>query len=91
MIASYADALLAYAMRTAEEEYAGIERAHDLLPEERLEKGHSKWLKEIERRGALLEQRKEEQDSDCSLAIAVEQQPKLTEYSVTNREETQRS
>ena len=31
------------------------------------------WLEELERRGALLGQREEEQGSDCLLAIAVEQ------------------
>ena len=69
MSASCADALLANAMRTVkvkrivEEEAAKIERAHDSLLKERLEKEHE-WLEEIERRGALLKQREEEQDPD---------------------------
>ena len=68
-MASYADALLTYAVRTVEakraveEETAEIERARDLPLEKRLEKGRE-WLEELERRGALLEQREEEQDSD---------------------------
>ena len=83
MSASYADALLAYVMRTAEarmtveEEAAEIERAHESLLEEHLEK-ERKWLEELERHGALLEQREEEQDSDCPLAVAVEQHPELS-------------
>ena len=64
MSASYADALLAYAKRTVEEEAAEIERAHNSLPEERLEK-EGKWPEDLERRGVLLGQREEEQDSDC--------------------------
>ena len=78
MSASCADDLLAYAMRiveakrTVEEEVAEIERAHDSLLEELLEKDRE-WLEELERYGALLEQREEEQDSDCPLAMAVEQ------------------
>ena len=60
MSMSYADALLAYAMRaveakkTMEEKTAEIERAHDSLLEERLEK-ELEWLKELERHGALLD------------------------------------
>ena len=60
--ASYPDALLAYAMRTVEskrtveEEAAEIERSHDSLLEERLEK-EREWPEELERRGALLKQR----------------------------------
>ena len=46
-----------------EEEAAKIERAHDSLVKERLQK-EREWLEEIERRGALLKQREEEQDSD---------------------------
>ena len=58
--ASYADALLAHAMRTVEakrtveEKAAEIERTHDSLLEERLEK-ELEWLEELERRDALLE------------------------------------
>ena len=65
MSASCADALLAYAMKTveakrsAEEEAAEIERAHYSLLKERLEKKRE-WLEELEGRGTLLEQRKEE-------------------------------
>ena len=83
MSASCADALLAYAMktveakRTVEEEAAEIERARDSLLEERMEK-EREWLEELERRGTLLEQREEEQDSGCLLAMAVEQQPELS-------------
>ena len=57
---SYADALLAYFMRaveakkTSEEKAAEIERAHDSLLEERLEK-ERKWLEELERRDTLLD------------------------------------
>ena len=57
--------MLTYAMRTVEakriveEEAAEIERTHDSLLEERLEKKRE-WLEELKRRGALLEQRKEE-------------------------------
>ena len=60
MSAFYADALLAYAMRTletkrtVEEEAAEIERAHDLLLEERLKK-ECELLEKLERRGALLD------------------------------------
>ena len=83
MSSSCADALLAYAMRaveakrTMEEEAAKIERAHDSLLIECLEK-EREWLEELERHGALLEQREEEQDSDCPLAMAAEQQPELS-------------
>ena len=58
--ASYADALLAYAMKTVEakraveEEAAQIERAHHSLLEERLEK-EREWLEELERRRTVLE------------------------------------
>ena len=55
---------------------AEVERAHDSLLEECLEKDRE-WPEELERRGALLEQREDNQDSDCPLAMAVEQQPKL--------------
>ena len=78
MSTSCADALLAYTMgtmevkRTVEEQATEIEPAHDSLLEEHLEKKRE-WLEELERRDALLEQREEEQDSDCSLAMAVEQ------------------
>ena len=59
---SYADALLAYAMRaveakkTVEEKAAEIERAYDSLLEEHLEK-EREWLEELERHGALLDRR----------------------------------
>ena len=83
MNSSYADALLAYAMRaveakrTVEEEAAKIKRAHDSLLVECLEK-ERECLEELERHGALLEQRKEEQDSDFLLAMAAEQQHELS-------------
>ena len=76
MSASYVDALLAYAMRTVEakrtveEKAAKSKQAHNSLLEERLEK-EREWPEELERRGALLEQREEEQDLDCRLAMAV--------------------
>ena len=60
MSAFYADALLAYAMRaveakkTMQEKAAEIERAHDSLLEERLEK-EREWLEELERHDALLD------------------------------------
>ena len=60
MSASYADALIPYAMRaveakkTMEEKVAKINRAHDSLLKERLEKERG-WLEELERRGALLD------------------------------------
>ena len=60
MSASYADALLVYAMRaveakkTIEEKATEIERAHDSLLEERLEE-EREWLEELEKRGALLD------------------------------------
>ena len=60
MSASFADALLAFAMRaveakkTMEEKTAEIERAHDSLLEERLEK-EREWLEELERLSALLD------------------------------------
>ena len=60
MSASYADALLAYAMRaveakkTMEKKAAKIERAHDSLLEERLEKERV-WLEELGRHSALLD------------------------------------
>ena len=81
--ASCADGLLAHAMRTVdakravEEEAAEIERAHDSLLQEQTEKGRE-WLEGLKRHGALLAQRGEKQDSDCPLAMAVEQQPKLS-------------
>ena len=80
---SYADTLLAYPMktveakRTVEEQTAEIERAHPSLLEERLEK-EREWLEELERRDVLLEQCEKGQDSDCPLAMAVEQQPELS-------------
>ena len=88
--ASYPDVLLAYAMRTVEaktaveEEAAEIEQSHDSLLEERLEKKRE-WPEELERRGALLKQREEEQDSDCTLAMAVEQQAELSILSPIGR------
>ena len=78
MSLSCVDALLASALRaveaqrTVEEEAAEIERAPDSLLVERLEK-EREWLEQLERHGALLEQREEEQDSDCPLAMAAEQ------------------
>ena len=64
-----ADALLAHAQRTVEEDTA-IERVHGLLLEERLEEEH-KWLGKImewfEEDGPPLERREEELDSDCPL------------------------
>ena len=75
-----ADALLAHAERTVEEDTA-IERVHGLLLEERLEEEH-KWLGEItelsEEDGPPLERREEELDSDCPLAMAAEQNPDLS-------------
>ena len=77
MNASCVDALLTYVMRTVEakrtmeEEIAEIERVNDSLLEEHLEKDRE-WLEELERRGALLEQCEEKQDSDCPLSMAVE-------------------
>ena len=59
MSASYADALLAFAMRavkakrTMEDKAAKIDRSHGSLLEERLEK-EREWFEELERRGALL-------------------------------------
>ena len=81
MSASYTDALLAYVMgtveakRTMEKEATEIERTHDSLLEEHLEK-EREWPEELEASGALLEQREKEQDLDCPLAMVVEQQPK---------------
>ena len=83
MSTSCANALLTYAMRTVEakrtleEEDAEIERSHDSLREERLEK-EREWLEELERRGVLLDQREEKQDSDYLLAMAVEQPTELS-------------
>ena len=83
MSASCVDALLEYVIRTVEakriveEEVTEIERAHDSLLKERLEK-EREWLEELEGRSARLKQREEEQDSDCPRAIAVEQQPELS-------------
>ena len=60
MSASYADALLAYTIRAVEsrraieQKAAEIERAHDSVLEERLEK-EREYLGELERRGALLD------------------------------------
>ena len=75
-----ADALVAYAQRTVEEDNA-IERVHSLLLEEHLEEEH-KWLGEItewlEEDGPPLERRKKELDSDCPLAMAAEQNPELS-------------
>ena len=51
---------MAYAMQaveaknTMQEKAAKVERAHDSLLEERLEK-EREWLEELERRGALLD------------------------------------
>ena len=59
MSASYADALLAYAMKvveakkTMEEKASEIERGHDSLLKERLEKERER-LQELERRGGLV-------------------------------------
>ena len=59
MSASFADALLAFAMRavkaqsTIEDKATKIERAHDSLLEERLEK-EREWLEELGRRRVLL-------------------------------------
>ena len=95
MNASYADALLAYtinaveAKRTVEEEAAEIERAHDSLLEERLEE-EREWLKKLERRGALLEQHELDQQSRLPPRNGGRTTTRA-EYSVTNREETQRS
>ena len=44
------------AKKTVEEKAAKMERAHDSLLEERLEK-EPEWLEELERRGALLDWR----------------------------------
>ena len=61
MSASYADALLSYATttveakKTTEKKAVEIERAHDSLLEERLEK-EREWIEELERRGALLDE-----------------------------------
>ena len=72
MSASCADALLAYitkaveAKRAVEGEAAEIERAHDSLLEGRLEK-EREWLEELERRGAVMEQREEEQTRTAPL------------------------
>ena len=75
-----ADALLAHAETTVEEDTA-IERAHGLLLEERIEEEH-KWLGEItelfEEDGPPLERREEELNSDCPLAVAAEQNPELS-------------
>ena len=83
MSASCVDALLAYDMRTVEakrtveEDATAIERALASLLEERLEK-EREWLEELERRGALLEQHEEEQDSACPLPMAVEERLELS-------------
>ena len=75
-----ADALVAHAQRTVEEDTA-IERVHSLLLEERLEEDH-KWLSEttewFEEDGPPLEWREEGLDSDCPLAMAAEQNPELS-------------
>ena len=90
MSASCVDALLTYATRTVEakrtveEEAAEIKRAHGSPLEERLGKERD-WLEELQMRGALLEQRGEEQDSDCSLAMTVEQHPELSNPSPIGR------
>ena len=65
------------AKTTLEEEAAEIERANDSLLGEPLGK-ERECLEELERRGALLGQREEEQDSNYSFAVAVEQQPELS-------------
>ena len=95
MSASCADALQACDMstveakRTVEEEAAEIESTHDSLLEERLEK-EREWLEELERRGTLLEQREEEQDSGLPSRNGTRITTRA-KYSVTNRDETQRS
>ena len=75
-----ADALVAYAQRTVEEDTA-IERVHSLLLEEHLEEEH-KWLGEItewlDDDGPPLERREQELDSDCPLAMAAEQNPEVS-------------
>ena len=75
-----ADALVAHAQRTVEEDTA-IERVHSLLLEERLEEKH-KWLGEItewfEEDESPLERREEELDSDFPLAMADEQNPEIS-------------
>ena len=80
MDADTADALLTHAWRTEEEETA-TERVHDLLLEERLEEEHEgrgkmgEWLEED---GAALELREKEQELDCPLAMAAEQDPEMS-------------
>ena len=75
-----ADALLAHAERTLEENTA-IERVHGLPLEERLEEKH-KWFGEItklfEEDGPPLERHEEELDSDCPLEMIAEQNPELS-------------
>ena len=75
-----ADALVAHARRTVEEDTA-FERVNSLLLEERLEeehKGLDKITEWFEEDGPPLEQREEEMDSDCPLAMAAEQNPELS-------------
>ena len=80
MVADTADALLTHAWRTEEEETA-TERVHDLLLEERLEEEHEgrgkmgEWLEED---GPALELREKEQELDCPLAMAAEQDPEMS-------------
>ena len=66
------------AKRTVDKEAAEIERAHDALLKEYLQK-EREWLEELERRGAQLEQREEERNSyyPLAMAMAVEHQPEL--------------
>ena len=80
MSADTADALLAHAQRTVEEDTA-IERVHDLLLEGRLEEEHE-WFGEIiewfEEDGPPLEWHEEELNSDCPLAMTGEQNSELS-------------
>ena len=85
MSADTADAMLAHAQTTVEEDTA-IERVHDFLLEGRLEE-ELEWLGEIvewfEEDGPPLERREEELDSDCPLAMAAEQNPEPNVLSPT--------
>ena len=80
MSADTADALLTHARRTEEEDTA-TERVHDLLLEGCLEEEHEglgemmEWLEED---GPALGRREEAQDPDCPLAMAAEQDPKIS-------------
>ena len=91
MNASCVDALVTYVMRTVEakgtmeEEIEETERVDDSLLEEHLEKDRE-WLEELERRGALLEQREQKQGSDCPISMAIGQQPELSIPSSIRRE-----